>query len=65
MKRIVFVDDEPHVLQGLQRMLRPQRAAWQMTFCNSGPEALAALDEGACDVLVSDMRMPGMTGAQL
>ncbi len=64
-KNILFVDDEPNVLQGLKRMLRPMRREWEMSFCPSGQEALQALAEGAFDVVVSDMRMPGMDGAQL
>ena len=40
-KCILFVDDEPHVLQGLQRMLRPMRRHWDMRFASSGQEALA------------------------
>jgi putative nucleotidyltransferase with HDIG domain len=63
--RILFVDDEPNVLQGLQRMLRPMRAEWQMGFASSGPEALEALAKEPFDVIVSDMRMPGMDGADL
>lgn len=65
MKRVLFVDDESNVLQGLQRMLRPQRCLWDMVFCDSGEEALRRLSEASFDVLVSDMRMPGMNGAQL
>ncbi|HMD49975.1 MAG TPA: response regulator [Bryobacteraceae bacterium] len=65
MKRILFVDDEPRILEGLQRMLRPYRKQWEMAFANSGDEALAMLAAGAYDVIVSDMRMPGMDGAQL
>jgi HD-like signal output (HDOD) protein len=64
-KHILFVDDEPNVLQGLQRMLRPLRDEWEMTFVSSGPEALACLEQAPFDVIVSDMRMPGMDGAQL
>ncbi len=65
MKRILFVDDEPRILEGLQRMLRPQRLCWEMTFALSGNEALRALGAGIFDVIVTDMRMPGMDGAQL
>jgi HD-like signal output (HDOD) protein len=65
MKRILFVDDEPRILEGLQRSLRPCRKQWEMSFANSGQEALAILAKSAFDVIVSDMRMPGMDGAEL
>jgi HD-like signal output (HDOD) protein len=63
--RILFVDDEPMVLQGLQRMLRPMREEWDMVFVAGGEQALATLAESDFDVVVTDMRMPGMNGAQL
>jgi putative nucleotidyltransferase with HDIG domain len=65
VKRILFVDDEPRLLEGLQRMLRPQRKQWDMAFAASGPEALSILESGRFDMIVTDMRMPGMDGAQL
>jgi HD-like signal output (HDOD) protein len=65
MKRILFVDDEPKLLEGLQRMLRPQRKRWDMAFATSGAEALSILETGRFDIIVTDMRMPGMDGAQL
>ena len=65
MKRILFVDDEPNVLDGLRRMLRPMRKEWEIVFASGGEEALATLAEELFDVVVSDMRMPGMDGAQL
>jgi len=64
-KRILFVDDEPNVLQGLQRILRPLRGEWECAFAPGGPEALQKLESEPFDVVVSDMRMPGMDGAQL
>lgn len=64
--RILFVDDEEHVLRGLRRALGDLGDQWDMTFCASGEEALETLDRnGGCDVVVSDMRMPGMDGADL
>lgn len=63
--RILFVDDEPMVLQGLQRMLRPMREEWEMVFVDGGEKALATMAESEFDVVVTDMRMPGMNGAQL
>lgn len=64
-KKIIFVDDEPHVLSGLRRMLRSQRNEWDMTFAESGQEALALMANERFDVIVSDMQMPGMSGAEL
>ena len=64
-KRILFVDDEPKILEGLQRTLRSMRQEWEMQFAGSGQEALECLSKEPFDVVVSDMRMPGMDGAQL
>ncbi|MFO0795801.1 MAG: response regulator, partial [Candidatus Brocadiaceae bacterium] len=65
MKRILFVDDEPKVLQELQRMLRSMHHEWDMKFATSGQEALEMLSKSPFDVIVTDMRMPCMDGAQL
>jgi len=64
-KRILFVDDEPMVLSGLERSLRAMRREWEMQFVLGGPEALQAMAHAPFDVVISDMRMPGMNGAQL
>ena len=63
--RILFVDDERNVLDGLRRMLRPQRANWELLFANSAEEALAMLAQGPAHAIVSDLRMPGMDGISL
>ncbi len=65
MSRILFVDDEPKVLEGLRRMLRSMRHQWEMEFCPGGAEALQCLAQRPFDVVVTDMRMPGMDGAEL
>jgi putative nucleotidyltransferase with HDIG domain len=59
------VDDDLQTLEGLQLRLRPLREKWDMTFVDSGPRALAELERSSRDVIVSDMRMPGMDGAAL
>jgi HD-like signal output (HDOD) protein len=64
-KRIVFVDDERHVLDALRRMLRPMRDHWEMTFLQTGEQALDVLEKQPQDVIVADMRMPGMDGVTL
>ncbi|HER27012.1 MAG TPA: response regulator, partial [Rhodospirillales bacterium] len=63
--RILFVDDETRVLGGLRRMLRRMQGDWDMAFVDSGEKALEAMHEQEFDVVVSDMRMPGMDGAAL
>ncbi len=64
-RRILFVDDESRVLEGLRRMLWSMRQEWDMVFVDSGPKALEEMARGNFDVIVTDMRMPGMDGAQL
>ncbi len=65
MFRILFVDDEARVLDGLRRMLHSQRHAWTMHFALGGSEALEVLAEHPVDVILTDMRMPVMDGAAL
>ena len=62
---ILFVDDEILVLQGLQRLLRSMRHEWEMDFVTSGAAALERMATKPVDVVVADMRMPGMNGAEL
>jgi len=64
-KCILFVDDEPMLLEGLQRSLRSRRKDWDMLFAAGGEAALAILKSTRVDVVVTDMRMPGMDGATL
>lgn len=63
--RVLFVDDEERVLAGLRRILRPLHDEWEMRFVTSGSAALEALDGDAFDLIVSDVRMPGMDGIEL
>jgi len=64
-RRVLFVDDEPHLLAALRRMLRSERDRWDMLFASSGAEALALIEAEPVDAIISDMRMPGMDGAEL
>ena len=63
--RILFVDDEPNLLNGLKRVLRPMRREWDMGFADSGQKALDLFKEDPFEVVVTDMRMPEMNGVQL
>ncbi len=62
---ILFVDDERRILDGLRRQLHGRRDRWDMRFAESGTAALALLADRPADVVVSDMRMPGMKGSEL
>ena len=65
MKTLLFVDDEPRVLQGLQRQLHGMRGEWKMNFVENAAKALEFMAAAPVDVIVTDMIMPGMDGAQL
>jgi len=64
-KRLLFVDDEQMILDGLRRALWSMRSDWDMQFVSSGKDALEALDRESFDAIISDMRMPQMDGVQL
>lgn len=64
-QNILFVDDEPNMLASLRRMLHGMRGQWNMSFAQGGEEALAIVARTPQDVIVTDMRMPGMDGGQL
>lgn len=59
------MDDELKILQALQRMLHQERREWRMDFAGGSVEALQMLESAAYDVIVTDMRMPVMNGAEL
>lgn len=62
---IVFVDDEPNILQGLKRYTRTRRNVWDMHFFERAGDAAALATSEHVDVVVSDMRMPEINGADL
>lgn len=62
---VLFVDDESLILNGIRRQFRTHKNDWNMRFANSGDEAIQMLEEVPADVIVSDMRMPCMSGAEL
>lgn len=63
VQRILFVDDEQHILSALKRCLRKE--PYECRFVRSGAEALEMLAQQPFDIVVSDMRMPKMTGVEL
>src|SRR5260221_9747577 len=62
---ILFVDDEPLLLELFQLTVQAMQGEWEASFADSGEKALSLMEKQAFDLVVSDMRMPGMSGAQL
>ena len=63
---VLFVDDEPQVLEGLRDLLRPQRMRWEMRFADTPEKALQEMERHPADVVVSDLRHArGLKGATL
>ena len=60
---VLLVDDESHVLSALRRGLR--REAIQIETAGNGREALEWLTDNAADLVISDQKMPGMSGVDL
>jgi HD-like signal output (HDOD) protein len=64
-QRVLFVDDEEAILDGLRAVLRPQRREWDMVFALGGPAGLQQIEGSKFDVVVTDMRMPILDGSAL
>ncbi len=60
--RLIIVDDEEAVLQALKRLFHRQ---YEVEVFTRGADALEYLKENGADLIISDMRMPSMTGAEL
>jgi len=65
VKRIIFVDDDESVLDGLRRLLHKMDGEWEMDFYESGPAALSAMGKKTYDIIVTDLRMADMGGVEL
>ena len=63
LKSILLVDDEPHILSALQRTLRALNLS--VLTANNAGEALAILAENSVQVILTDHKMPDMSGADL
>ena len=65
LKQLLFVDDEPLVLDAFRRSLLSYRASWAMSFVDSPLDAWQRIVANPVDLVVSDMTMPGMDGLEL
>jgi len=61
-ERVLCVDDEPNILSSLRRLLRAE--GYQVLLAEGGAAGLAQLESEHVDIVISDMRMPEMDGAQ-
>ncbi|MDH4284276.1 MAG: response regulator [Gallionellaceae bacterium] len=59
---LLFVDDEANILSSLKRLFRPH--GYHIFTAESGAQGLEIMGQAAVDLVISDMRMPGMGGAQ-
>jgi FixJ family two-component response regulator len=60
--KVIVLDDEQIVLDSVSRIL--EEAGYEAKTCRSGPEAINMLRQGSFDVLITDLKMPGMDGIQ-
>ncbi len=65
MKRILFVDDEPLLLEVIEARFGSRASSWEMDFAPGGENALSQMFRKRYDVIVADMRMPEMDGIEL
>ena len=63
--KILIVDNQPKVYQGLKRVLWTQKPDWDLFYAENGQKALELIDEQKFDVIVSDIKMPVMNGSEL
>src|SRR5262245_28623691 len=61
--RVLVVDDDAALLKGHARIL--EKAGFQVATAGDGAAAIRTLDQGAFNVILSDIDMPGMNGLQL
>jgi len=62
-ERILLVEDDSHVAQGLYRLL--VLLGYQVECCDSSEVALEKLNKTGFDLVISDLRLPGMSGLEL
>ena len=62
MKKVLVADDEPAIRKLYERELRKE--GYEVLFATNGQEAIRMVREGRPDVIVMDIRMPGMDGIE-
>jgi putative two-component system response regulator len=64
-KNILFVDDDTNIHKGLNRLFQQQKVNWTYRFAAGVDEAIAIIDEGEVDAVISDIKMPARDGFDL
>jgi len=64
-KRIIFVDSDRAVLDGLEQILSPLKEEWEMEFVSDPNEVLNKMSENPYDAIVTEIRLEGMNGLDL
>ncbi len=65
MIQVLFVDDDVTVLEEFRDLLFMSGISWSVSVAGSGAQALQFLEDTYFDVIVADLKMPGMDGAEL
>ena len=63
-QRLLAVDDEIHILKLLERIIS-EKTPYQITITNNPLEVEGMLDEGNFDLIITDLKMPGMDGMDI
>lgn len=61
-KKILIIDDEKLITTTLKRLL--QQSGYEPVTVNTGPEAIERVEKESFDLIISDIRMPGLDGIQ-
>jgi response regulator RpfG family c-di-GMP phosphodiesterase len=64
-QQVLFVDDDPNIVEMLKRMLFQNEQAWSAHYATSVDEAITTLGAEAIDLVVTDIRMPNRDGFEL
>ena len=64
-KKIIILDDEPIMLQSLQRKLQTEKAEYDVKIFTRVQTALDELEKGECFAFITDIMMPDMTGDEV
>ncbi|MBR5636213.1 MAG: response regulator, partial [Pseudobutyrivibrio sp.] len=65
MLEVLLVDDEPFILQGLQLLVDWEKEGYHISTASNGKEAYDYISTNPVDLIISDIKMPVMTGVEL